>query len=138
MKYLDTRELEERRQELQDLKDELDEAREALKEAGLTDEEIDKAEEVKERLTDAESEFGEAEAKELEELTELLEQCYGETLIPCSEFTEYAQELAEETGAVSDYSAWPANCIDWEEAAEQLAMDYSTVTYQGTDYYVRS
>ena len=138
MKYLDTRELEERRQELQDLKDELDEAREALKEAGLTDEEIDKAEEVKERLTDAESEFGEAEAKELEELTELLEQCYGETLIPCSDFTEYAEQFAEDIGAVADPSSWPCTCIDWERAARELAMDYTTVTYQGTDYYVRS
>jgi hypothetical protein len=33
---------------------------------------------------------------------------------------------------------WPFTCIDWKQAAEELAMDFSTVTYQGTDYLVRA
>jgi hypothetical protein len=140
--YLDTRDLEERRQELQVLKDELDEAREIYREEGMSEEDIEKIEAVKERLSDAESEFGDDEAKELEELDALADQISewnsGETLIPCSDFESYALQYAEDTGAIADFSSWPATCIDWDHAANELAMDFTTVTYQGTDYYVRS
>jgi DNA repair exonuclease SbcCD ATPase subunit len=140
--YLDTRELEERRQELQALKDELDEAREIYREEGMSEEDIEQIEAVKERLSDAEQEFGDDEAKELEELDALADQISewnsGETLIPCSDFESYALQYAEDTGAIADFSSWPATCIDWEEAASELAMDFTEVTYQGTDYYVRA
>jgi DNA repair exonuclease SbcCD ATPase subunit len=140
--YLDTRDLEERRQELQALKDELDEAREIYREEGMSEEDIEKIEAVKERLSDAESEFGDDEAKELEELDALADQISewnsGETLIPCSDFIEYAQQFAEDIGAINRNMQWPCTCIDWEEAADELAMDYTEVTYRGTDYYVRS
>lgn len=62
---------------------------------------------------------------------------YGATLIPESEFVDYAQQFAEDIGAVETDGRWPLYCIDWEAAARDLAMDYSLVTYQGTDYYVR-
>src|SRR3990167_2818104 len=41
----------------------------------------------------------------------------GLTLIRDSYFQEYAQELAEDIGAVKHNMTWPMNCIDWEEAA---------------------
>lgn len=53
-------------------------------------------------------------------------------------FEEYAEQLADEIGAIDRNAAWPVNCIDWEKAAQQLAQDYTTVTYQGTDYLIRS
>jgi hypothetical protein len=33
--------------------------------------------------------------------------------------------------------AWPRNCIDWKEAAEQLQQDYSCVEFDGTTYWYR-
>ena len=64
---------------------------------------------------------------------------YGIQLIPVSEFTEYAQELAEDCGDVpaAGSDRWPLYCIDWEYAARELAMDYSVITFAGTDYYWR-
>jgi len=60
-----------------------------------------------------------------------------EVLIPESDFEDYARELAEGIGAIPDDLAWPVNCIDWEQAARELAMDYTSVTFEGIDYYVR-
>jgi hypothetical protein len=62
---------------------------------------------------------------------------YGATLIPEDEFQDYAHELAEELGAIDDNAAWPYSCIDWEQAANELSQDYTSVTFDGTDYYVR-
>ena len=52
---------------------------------------------------------------------------YPLTLIRDHHFTEYAQELAEEIGAVDADAKWPNNCIDWDQAARELQMDYSSV-----------
>ena len=48
-----------------------------------------------------------------------------------------AQELAEDCGLIPDDAKWPCNCIDWEQAAEELQVDYSTVEYDGETYYYR-
>ena len=63
---------------------------------------------------------------------------HGETLIRDSYFKEYAQELAEETGAIknSDIS-WPYTCIDWDMAARDLQGDYSAIEFSGVTYWVR-
>lgn len=57
------------------------------------------------------------------------------TMIPASDFTEYAQELAEEIGAIDPAAKWPVYCIDWERAARELKMDYTSVQVNGTTYY---
>jgi antirestriction protein len=38
---------------------------------------------------------------------------------------EFAQDYAEQTGALNDSAKWPHNCIDWERAARELSYDYS-------------
>jgi len=98
-------------------------------------------------LNDLEAEDGDGkdglEAEEIERrdaIRELLEDIGSEdddgvTLIPEDGFVEYAQELAEDIGAVEDFSAWPATCIDWQAAANDLATDYSTVEFDGESYY---
>ena len=63
---------------------------------------------------------------------------FGATLIAAEDFENYAQEFAEDIGAIPDGNAWPLYCIDWSHAARELAMDYSTVTIDGRDYMVRS
>lgn len=62
---------------------------------------------------------------------------YGAALIRDSYFVTYAQELAEDIGAINPDAAWPANCIDWEQAARELRMDYTSVEFDGVTYWVR-
>lgn len=62
---------------------------------------------------------------------------YPITLIRNSYFEDYARELAEDIGAINRLATWPSNCIDWEYAAEQLQIDYSTTEIEGTDYWYR-
>ena len=62
---------------------------------------------------------------------------YGETLIRGTYFEEYAQQLAEDIGAIGSDLPWPACHIDWEAAADALKVDYTTVEYDGVEYYIR-
>lgn len=62
---------------------------------------------------------------------------YGATLIRDSYFKEYAQELAEELDLIKSNAYWPYNCIDWDQAAKDLQVDYSSVEFDGVTYWVR-
>jgi hypothetical protein len=62
---------------------------------------------------------------------------YGEALIRDSYFKEYAQQLADDIGAVKADASWPNNCIDWDEAARQLKQDYTEVDFDGVAYWIR-
>jgi hypothetical protein len=65
----------------------------------------------------------------------------GQTLVRDSYFVNYAQELAEELGLLESESGttngWPFYCIDWEQAARELRMDYTSVEFDGVTYWVR-
>ena len=151
MKTLDTRDLDKRKDELEALRDavvdaqsELDQHRD-LKPSEEDEEEFTDWEEeedsLMETLQNAKDEFGDVE-EELEELealeSEISDWRHGETLIAVDDFEDYARELAEDIGAIDRNAKWPNMCIDWEQAANELAMDYTTVSYQGDDYYVRA
>jgi antirestriction protein len=79
------------------------------------------------------------ELEELKALTDLLEQIGDEDgeLIRDSCFVEYAQELAEETGALPEKLSWPLYNIDWQAAARDLQMDYTAVEFAGVTYWFR-
>jgi antirestriction protein len=62
---------------------------------------------------------------------------YPVTLIRDSYFQTYAQELAEDIGAIKADSTWPHTCIDWEHAARELRYDYSAVEINGATYWTR-
>jgi hypothetical protein len=87
----------------------------------------------------------EYEKSELGALLELQEEAEGysdwkdgATLIRDSYFEEYAEEFAEDIGAIDpDTSTWPSNHIDWEAAANELKGDYTGVTFDGVEYWVR-
>ena len=89
--------------------------------------------------------FDREEGKELDALHELAEEAapyaadwfYGEALIRYSYFEEYAQQLAEDCGMVNADARWPNNHIDWEAAAAELEQDYTTVSFDGVDYFIR-
>jgi hypothetical protein len=152
MKTIDTRDLKERKEELEALRDvvtdaqsELDQHRD-LKPSEEDEEEIreweDELDELEETLQNAIDNFSDDEKGELEELEELESEISdfsrGETMIPVDDFEDYARELAEDLGVTERNASWPYNHIDWEAAAEALAQDYTIVSYQGDDYYVRA
>lgn len=92
-------------------------------------------------------EHGDLEAEELKALEDLAEKAegspdwlYGETLIRDSYFEDYAREFAEDAGMLKGLKgdeSWPFNCIDWEEAADQLKQDYFSVDFDGVYYWIR-
>lgn len=111
---------------------------------------IERAEELAAQYTDhangGDSEaLTDEESIELDRLSALIVQGedyaedwqYGATLIRDSYFMTYAQELAEECDLINPNAAWPANCIDWERAAWELRMDYTSIEFDGVTYLVR-
>lgn len=62
---------------------------------------------------------------------------HGEALIRDSYFETYAQELADDIGAVDANARWPMSCIDWEQAARELQQDYTQVDFDGVAYWIR-
>ena len=153
-KYLDTRDLYKRQQELDSLRETVESARDELDQLSTQKPAEDEStlaelEEWETSVKDAQAaldsavaDFGEDEQTELDELNELESEVsewrHGETMIPENDFEDYARQLADDLGAIPDENRWPCTCIDWEQAAKELAMDYSLVSFQGTDYYVRS
>lgn len=104
---------------------------------------------ILERLAELESteDRDEEENTELATLTALIDEIDqnagdsardGVTLIRDSYFEDYARELAEDIGAIDRNAGWPNSYIDWEAAADALKQDYSTVDFDGVDYWVRS
>ena len=144
--------IEELEEERQDLVDELDSAKETLSDAvdntsvmTMDREEIAALENAVELAKDALSDWDADNADELKALKALADEAgsspdweYGESLIRDSYFTEYAQQLADDTGAIDRNANWPVNCIDWEQAAEQLKADYFSVDFDGETYWIRA
>lgn len=62
---------------------------------------------------------------------------YGATLIRDSYFQTYAQEFADDIGAIDRNASWPNTCIDWEQAARELQMDYTSIDFDSITYWVR-
>lgn len=46
----------------------------------------------------------------------------------------FAEDMAEQVGAIDRDAKWPMNCIDWDQAARELMMDYS----EHNGYYFRN
>ena len=63
---------------------------------------------------------------------------YGVGLIRRSYFRDYAKELAEDCGMMPKDLSWPCTCIDWEQAARELEMDYFSVDFGGVEYLIRA
>ena len=62
---------------------------------------------------------------------------YPVTLIRDSHFRDHARDLAEDMGLLHESSCWPYRCIDWDQAARELRMDYSATEFRGTTYWYR-
>ena len=62
---------------------------------------------------------------------------YPVELIADGYFQEYTQNLAEECGMVDTNARWPMTCIDWEQAARELQMDYNYIQIHDSSYWYR-
>lgn len=62
---------------------------------------------------------------------------YGAALIRDSYFKKYAQQLADDMGAIDANANWPMSCIDWDQAARELQIDYTSVEFDGVTYWMR-
>lgn len=98
--------------------------------------------ELDDQPEDARDEDAAEELAELDALAEEAEGCadwkYGETLIHDSYFEQYAEQLAEDIGAINRDAEWPLNHIDWEAAAKALQQDYTSVSFGDETYWIRS
>ena len=60
-----------------------------------------------------------------------------DTSLICEDyFTQYAEEMARDIYGI-DTNEWPCNLIDWDEAADQLLSDYTSIEFGTTTYYYR-
>jgi hypothetical protein len=120
---------------------------EAQDELDTCDQNVEAIETASEARADAEAELTDWDndyADELRILTELNDEgerladwTHGEMLIRDDHFEDYARELAEDIGAVNRDMSWPCNCIDWEKAASELQVDYTSLDFDGVTYWVR-
>lgn len=88
-----------------------------------------------------------AEAEELKVLRALVEEVNanagdscddGAGLIRDSYFEDYARELHDDINGRDKVSGWPYDFIDWERAADALKVDYSSIDFDGVEYWVRA
>ena len=64
---------------------------------------------------------------------------YGETFIHETHFTDYVQELVEDSGYIpADLPGWLANAIDWEKVADAYKEDYTEFELQGATYWAQA
>lgn len=142
---LDTRDLEERIDELEALEADYLECKQAYEEV-MDDPHAFEAEEIEMAQRHYfDHEFDEADAEELQTLRDFKEDMegycdwiHGETLIEESYRETYAEQLAEDIGAIDRNANWPLNHIDWTAAANDLfAHDYHYAELGGFTYYAR-
>lgn len=106
---------------------------------------IARIEELEALADDSDYEMDDDERHELEALRALAEEAagcagdwqHGEALIRWSYFKTYAEELAEDIGAIGRDVQWPLGHIDWEAAADELQIDYASVDFDGVEYWIR-
>jgi pyruvate/2-oxoglutarate dehydrogenase complex dihydrolipoamide acyltransferase (E2) component len=141
------RRVEELETERQDLADAVDEAQEAEDDAVRDEADTTATSAALEEATAALTAWDESdEARELAAIKAFAEEGeqnlsdwrHGETLIADHYFTQYAQELAEDVGAVGRDLQWPLMHIDWDAAADALKADYTSLTWDGAEYWGRS
>lgn len=69
---------------------------------------------------------------------------YGEQIIADHYFSQYAEEFADDIGAINDGSRfgggstpWPLMHIDWDAAADDLKQDYTEFELLGQTFWAR-
>jgi hypothetical protein len=139
---IDSRDVIARREELEGELEALRDAEDAADAETVQDVRSAKLKVVRAAMREWEDEHGD----ELKALVELCDEGegygdweHGETLVRDSHFRDFAEQLAEDIGAVKHGMQWPMNHIDWDAAAEALQqVDYHQVDFDGVTYWVRA
>lgn len=109
---------------------------------------LERIEELTETISDPEF-YTDGDTKEDEELQALIKFAnsarpyiedfhHGETFIKDEAFTEYTKESAKEyIEHPEKLDVWPFTAIDWDEAADQLKVDFHSFELNGTTYWAR-
>jgi len=61
----------------------------------------------------------------------------GITFIADDYFETYAEEYADDIGAIDRNASWPLSHIDWTAAADELKVDYTSVELDGNTFWYR-
>lgn len=144
--FIDTRDLEEKRNELKqqildDFNDKFDIQADDFDDIDrvISEEEFTVTDDTNGFL-----EYWEDEYEEIAEIDRVEDEVgsgwkYGVTLIDKDDFEGYAQELVEGIGDLpSNLPSYISNNIDWSGVADDLRQDYSELEYQGTTYLFRA
>jgi len=129
------------KESIEALMQEEEETRESASDSGQALEDL---EEARQELVDTESELQDLQ-EELAPLKSLADEgedygdwAHGAQLIREDCFEDHARELATDCGMISDDTKWPCTCIDWEAAAEELLVDYMSITFGADEYWMRA
>lgn len=138
---INSRDIIARLEELKDAKqDILDRVRDAETLIESTDD--DELESLNSELEEWDDEYGD-ELASLTEINDEGESCssewtHGETLISSDYWVEYCKQLCEDIGDIPRGGFPSYIAIDWERTAENISADYTTVSINETEYYIRS
>ena len=138
--YIDPRDVESEADEFESdieiLKEEIEELEDYLE----CEEDADERVEIEGKLEKKLADLAVLE-EEASDILELRDACNdyagGDSLINEDYFPQYVEELAKDCGDISENS-WLYCYIDWDAAAEDCKIDYTTITFQGQDFYVRA
>jgi len=138
---IDSRDIEERINELESLIDDYESDIEELQDSdefegdGLDTEDQQRLEQLREDLEEAQEELNPLTA--IRDEVSSSEWDYGLTLIHEDVWVDYVKELCEDIGEIP--SELPSYIVvDWDATADNISVDYSTVTIEGNDYYYRA
>lgn len=113
-------------------------------EIDLAHDELDELDHAKQIVEEGDTNPLFDEAEEYLALLEVIEELEGYTqvqdvtLIRADQMVEEARETAEcFARADVDFDRWPFSCIDWDEAGDELAADYSLIEIGNIAYYYR-
>lgn len=137
---IDTRDLQDRIEELESKLDDVENLIDKL-EIQLQDATEEESGELNDRIDTLYKDDRETILEELHELSgirvEIPEWYDGNALIHEDYWVEYVQDLLEDCGDIPSDLPWYI-VVDWVSTAENIAVDYSTIEYDGSTCYYRN
>jgi hypothetical protein len=130
--------------DLRDLAELAEECRDVLdpEAEGYDDEERQEAREVLAKLSKlAEDLNQENDATDGDSVAEALNDAtgyYGPTLLSEDYFPDYVKEFVSDCGYIPDnLPSFISSNIDWDGVADDMKQDFTSVTFDGEDWYIR-
>jgi chromosome segregation ATPase len=153
--YLDIDEVKTLKSDLEDIETDIETTNEEIEElkAKLEDLKMNETDtdEIHDQIVDLGNELRELSAnlddlnkKHLElceqidtDLDEVLYALRNDIVVCESDFTEYCQEMLQECGDLPKDLPWYI-AIDWQQTADNMRQDYTSLTFNGTEYLYRA